>query len=207
MKKTWILPLVSLMSMALFTGCASNADTMPQTSPTTSTAPMATTAPTNTAGPTVSIAPQSTAGGTMAPEMTTGLMDEGGVNTVEDALRVSDRVDDEVEKLSEIDSAEAIVAGNIALVGVSYDSQYQGGMTSRVEEMVTERVEMIDKAITSVHVTDEEDAVTKIANLKEKLKAGDMTFEQLQTQVLDIGSSIAGGGTPQVTQPQSNTGA
>ena len=42
--------------------------------------------------------------------------------------------------------------------------------------------------------------------LKEKLDDGQITFEELQTQVLDIGSTITGGGSPQISQPQSSTG-
>lgn len=200
MKRKGILLVISMMCMALFTGCASNADMMPETSPTAG--PTASVAPavmpTDTAGPTVSLSPTNTAAAGMQ---------EAGVNSVEDAQRVSDQVSEEVEKLSELDKAEAVVAGGIALVGISYDTRYQGGLTERVNQMVTERVEMIDKAITTVHVTDDEQAVTRIAQLREKLRAGDITFEELQTQVLDIGSGITGGGSPQVSQPQSDTGA
>lgn len=209
MKRKGILLVISILCVAVLTGCTSNADTMP--TPTNTTAPMATT-PVNTAGPTASASPMPTSDvGSMitgaVDSMTPDAMKESGVNSVEDALRVSDKVSEEVEKLSELDSAEAVVAGNIALVGISYDTQYQGGLTDRLEQMVTERVEMIDKAITSVHVTDEEDQVMKISQLREKLKAGDITFAELQTQMLDIGSAITGGGSPDVSQPQSNTGA
>lgn len=205
MKRKGILLVLPLMCMALFTACTSNADTMP--APTTTTAntmtPASTAAPTNTVGPTVSMSPTVTED---IGNMVSGMMPDSGVNSVEDAMRVSERVSDEVEKLSELDEADAVVAGNIALIGVSYDSQYQGGMTERLKQMVTERAEMADKAITAVHVTDEEDAVVKISQLHEKLKADDITFEELQTQVLDIGSSITGGGSPQVSQPESKTG-
>ena len=207
MKKQGFLLVVSIMCLALMTGCSSNADVMP--SPAVTTAP--TTAPASTAGPTATVMPANTAG---ADDMMNGLLDgmtsdmgaNAGVNSVEDALRVSDRVSEEVAKLSELDSADAVVAGNIALVGVSYDKQYQGGLTERLREMVTERAESVDKAITAVHVSDEEDVVMKISQLREKLKSDDVTFQQLQTQVLDIGSSITGGGSPQIAQPQSSTG-
>ena len=130
-----------------------------------------------------------------------------GVNSIEDAQRVSDNVAEEVEKLSELDTAEAVVAGNIALVGVKYDAQYQGGLTERLTKMVEQRVETIDKTITAVHVTDDEAMLDKIAKLREELNNKSITFEELQTQLLDIGSGIAGGSTPQVTQPQTTTGA
>ena len=196
------------MGLALFTGCASNADVMPDASPLTTNAPTASTSPA-TQAPTAP--PMTTDGPTvsMSPDMTGGMdmMTSAGVNSVEDAQRVSAQVSEEVARLSELDSAEAVVAGSIALVGISYDAQYQGGLTDRLEEMVTERVEMIDKAITSVHVTDEEDDVMKISKLYEQLKAGEITFADLQTQVLSIGSGIAGGSAPQVSKPKSDTGA
>ena len=129
-----------------------------------------------------------------------------GIGTVEDAKRVSERVSEEVEKLSELEEAEAIVAGNIALVGVKYDSQYQGGLTERLKQMVEERVDMVDKSVTTVHVTDDGEMMTRIAELREKLDDMNFTFEELQTQVLDIGSSINGGGSAQVSQPESKTG-
>ena len=114
---------------------------------------------------------------------------------------------EEVEKLSELEEAEAIVAGNIALVGVKYDSQYQGGLTERLKQMVEERVDMVDKSVTTVHVTDDGEMMTRIAELREKLDDMNFTFEELQTKLLDLGSSITGGGMPNVTQPQATTGA
>lgn len=219
MKKTWILLAMTTCSLALFTACTSNADTMPQNSPTVSNAPTTSpmTAPTNTTDPGTDMTPSATHGmngvddmlgiGATGANNTTDTMNNGGVNTVEDALRVSDQISEEVEKLSELEKAEAVVGGNIALVAVAYDSQYQGGLTDRLRDMVTERVETIDKAITTVHVSDDQDMVTLISSLREKLKSSSITFEELQAQILDAGSTIAGGGTPEVSQPQSNTGA
>lgn len=195
MKKTWILLVISVLCLALFTSCASTADTLPSPSPSASVSPSA--APVATQGPTVSISP------TNSTEPTA----EGGVNTVEDAKRVSDSVAEEVEKLSELDTAEAVVAGNIALVGIKYDGQYQGGLTERLIEMVEARVEAIDKTITAVHVTDDEGLVQQIGELRKKLNDGGITFEELQTQMLDVGSAITGGSDAPSDQPQATTGA
>ena len=217
MKRILILLAMTLLSLALFTACTSNADTMPQTSPTTSASPSAapTTAPANTMNPAEGMTPSATddAAGMMGvPGMstangTTDTMNNGGVNTIEDARRVSDQIDDEIEKLTEIDDAEAVVAGNIALVAIEYDDQYQGGLTDRLRDMITERVETIDKAVTSVHITDSKEMVAMVKELSKKLDSVGLTFDELQTQLLNLGSSIAGGGTPKVSQPQSNTGA
>ncbi len=218
MKRILIPLAISLLSLALFTSCTSSADTLPQTSPSASPGTAPTTAPTATMDPTTSAMPSATdeangAGGLTgmngmnAASATTDTMNNGGVNTVEDAKRVSGQIEDEVEKLSEIDDAEAVVAGNIALVAVDYDDQYQGGLTDRLKDMITERVETIDKAVTSVHVTDSEEMVAMIKELSRKLESAGITFDELQTQLLNLGSSISGGGTPEVSQPQSNTGA
>ena len=136
---------------------------------------------------------------------TTDTMNNGGINSIEDARRVSGQISDEIEKLSEIDDAEVVVAGNIALVGVEYDDQYQGGLTDRLRDMITERVETIDKAVTSVHVTDSREMFALVKELAKKMESAGVTFDELQTQLLNLGSSIAGSGTPEVSQPQSNT--
>ena len=192
MKKTWTLVVISLLGLALFSACASNADTLPSPAPSASVTPSA--MPEATPTPSASTMPSAT-------------VQPAGVNTVEDARRLSDDVSEEVEKLSELDDAEAVVAGNIALVGISYDAQYQGGLTDRLVEMVKSRVEAMDKTITAVHVTDDEAIMNKIDQLRESLNNGQITFEELQTQVLDIGSSITGGGNAMVSQPQTNPGA
>lgn len=192
MKKTWTLVVISLLGLALFSACASNADTLPSPAPSASVTPSAT--PQASQAPTASAMPAAT------PEPT-------GVNTVEDAKRLSDDVSEEVEKLSELKGAEAVVAGNIALVGITYDAQYQGGLTDRLTEMVKSRVEAMDKTITAVHVTDDEAMVKKIGQLRESLNNGQITFEELQTQVLDLGSTLTGGGDAMISQPQTNTDA
>ena len=208
MKKGWMLLGISVLSLTALTGCTSSADTMPSPSP--SATMSATARPSATTPPAVSMAPAVT----VSPDPA-GV--PAGINTVEDSRRVSERVSEEVEKLSEIEEAEALVAGNIALVGVKFDSQYQGGLTDRVKEMVQDRVDMVDKTVTTVHVTDDGEMMTRIAELREKLDDMNFTFEQLQTKLLEIGSAITGGGMPEaaqpatnqpnMTQPQSSTGA
>ena len=192
MKKTWTLVVISLLGLALFSACASNADTLPSPAPSASVTPSMT--PQASQAPTASAMPAAT------PE-------PAGVNTVEDAKRLSDDVSEEVEKLSELKGAEAVVAGNIALVGITYDAQYQGGLTDRLTEMVKSRVEAMDKTITAVHVTDDEAMVKKIGQLRESLNNGQITFEELQTQVLDLGSTLTGGGDAMISQPQTNPDA
>lgn len=188
MKKFWILPVVFTLSLPLLTACTGSADTLPMPSPTVSTSPgmQPSSTPEQTIRPANTSAPDNAAG-MLAPETT---MANGGVNTVQDALRISGQIADEVEKLSEIDDAEAVVAGNVAIVGVEYDAQYQGGMTDRLKEMITQRVESIDKAVTSVHVTDSMEMVSMVRELYKKIESADITFDELQTKLLDLGSTL-----------------
>lgn len=205
MKRIGVLLGLMAAGMMLVTGCTSSADTLPSPSPSATGTPTSSPRPSASQMPTVTISPSATEDASMMDGM--DQMAPAGVNSVEDAKRVSGQIAEEVEKLSELDGADAVVAGNIALVGIDYDDQYQGGLTDRLKKMVEERVEMIDKAITTVHVTDDQEMVKKIKTLMEKLGETGFAFEELQTQMLDIGSSITGGGMPKVNQPQATTGA
>ena len=167
--------MISLVGVGLFTACSSNADTLVQPSPSPSVSPSASPTATATDSPVPSAAPTITDKGM-----------EAGVNTVEDAQRVSDQVSEEVEKLSELKSSEAVVMGTIAVVGVEYDAQYQEGMTDRLKEMIEARVQAVDKSIVTVHVKDSESDYQKLMELREKLSNQALTFEQLQTQVLNL---------------------
>ncbi|MEG2315824.1 MAG: YhcN/YlaJ family sporulation lipoprotein [Clostridia bacterium] len=195
MKKLWIPLVLSVLCLGLFTACTSNADTLPSATPSVSVAPVVT--------------PSMTVAATEAPTASASPT-AGGVNTIEDAARVSEAITKEVEKLSELKMVEAVAAGNIALVGIAYDAQYQGGLTDRMIQMVDERVQTVDKTITTVHVTDDAAMVEKIKTLREQLDKKEITFEQLQTQMLDIGSQVnstsAGTGKPTDTTTGTGTG-
>ncbi len=199
MKKRWILLVLLIASIGLLSSCTSNADTLPSPSPSTSPmmteTPMATMLPTATAAPTVA----------------------AGVTTLEDAARVSAAAKKEVEKLSELSNADVLVAGNMAVVGVQYDTQYQGGLTDRLRQMIDQRVQMADKTVTVTHVTDDAKLVQEIQKLWQQVEKNEISFAELQTRLLEISSQMAGGMntnmTPDtnttnngVTQPQATTG-
>lgn len=197
MKKRWILLVLLAVGIAVLSGCASNADTLPSPSP--SISPMMTTTPMVTAMPTATVTPTV----------------QAGVTTLEDAQRVSEAVKKEVEKLSELSNADAVVAGNTALVGIQYDTQYQGGLTDRIRDMVDQRVQMVDKGVTVTHVTDDKAIVQEIQKLWEQVRKNEVTFPELQTRVIEIAAQIAGTGAgagtgtgtgTTTTQPQATTG-
>ena len=196
-KKTGTLLVLSLACMGLFSACTSSADVMPQPSPTVGTNGMVTSAPQVTA------TPGATQSMPAMPAATAEPATVGAANTVADAQRLSDRVEDEVEKLSEVDEASAVVVGNVALVGISYDGQYKTGMNDRLKGMITDRVEMADKTITAVHVTDDETLRKSIAALNDMMDGADASFDQLQARALELAAKLTGGN---LTKPGTNGG-
>ena len=176
MKKKWMLTLLCAFALMGLAGCASNADALPSPSPMASAAPMAS----------PSTMPEAT---TLTPDLTPTDSPDAlspdaqaanlGVTTAEDAKRVSSAVEDELEKLSEVDEAEVLVLGNVALVGLKFDSQYQGGLTDRIRSMVKDRIGTVQKGIETVAVTDAPVLIEGIDDLQDLLEGsgsiGDLT--------------------------------
>ncbi len=195
MKKRWILLVILALCMGLLSSCTSNADTLPSPSPSVS--------PMMTATPMATTMPQATAA---AP---------AGVMTIEDAARVSALAKKEVEKLSEVSNADVLVAGNMGIVGVQYGTQYQGGLTDRLKQMVEQRVTLADKGVTVVHVTDDAELVKEIQQLSAQVEKSEITFAELQTRMLELSNQIVNGMAPgtntnnisNTTQPSATTGA
>lgn len=154
---------------------------MPSQSPEASVSPMASPEVTVTSMPTNS--PSSAAGAGM------GVTAGGG--TIEDAVRIAQAVKTEAEKLSEVDEAQAVVAGNLALVGITYDAQYQSGLTQRLTSMVETRAEAADTTITTTHVTDDETMIAQIKALYDQAEGNQITLAELQNGVLELSGSMS----------------
>lgn len=158
MKRTVFLALLCLTLTLLLTGCASNADTQPSPS-VGMTTPMT--------SPNVTNMPSAT-------NNMDGVLgsDAQQITTADDALTASKELRDAVEKLTEIDTATAVAIGNMALVGVTYDSSYQGELDDRIRGMVLDRAKAVNPAIQSVAITDDPTAFSEIASLYQMLQSG-----------------------------------
>ena len=190
MKKTWFpLILAGLCALAL-SACTSTADTMESPSPSPSAS--ATVQPTQSAMPTQSAQPTASEQPAASPS--------GGVTTLEDAVRVSGELVTELQKLSEVKDAVAVTAGSLAIVGVEFDTQYQGGVTERIIGMVEQRATAVDTGLTSVAVTDDPALVEQLRKLAEQAEQASITFAELQTQALSLGTEIQGATSPSQTQ-------
>ncbi len=162
MKKTLLFLMLTLLSAALLTGCASNADTL--ASPTPGATNMLDNLMPGTGTATES--PAMTDNATVQPDGTAA-----PAATIEDTRKNVQAMEEAVEKLSEVDDAYVITVGDTALVGLAFENQYQGGTDDRLKKMVLSRLQTVDKNITKAAVTSDEPLVTSIEALSEALKS------------------------------------
>ncbi len=111
-------------------------------------------------------------GSTMIPEST-------GVTSMDKARRVIEQIEEELERLSEVDDAEVVIAGNKAAVGLEFDDQYRGGIDDRLRGIVKERIDSVISGISTIAVTADEGVMDAIESLGERLGTmSDMTALQ-----------------------------
>ena len=180
MKKLWMLMLLLALAAAVLAGCASNADTLASPSPAVSAMPSA--SPDATNSPT---SPQPDASGNPGSVMP-GM---GGITSLEDAHKKSEEMEDAIGKLSEVDDAYVVAIDTRALVGVKYNSQYQGQTDDRMKKMILARIQTVDKAVTGVAVSSEEDQVKKIQSLAENLDSA-TSLSAISSQAEDLMNQI-----------------
>ena len=180
MKKLWMLMLLLALAAAVLAGCASNADTLASPSPAVSAMPSA--SPDATNSPT---SPQPDASGNPG-SVRPG---RGGITSLEDAQKKSEEMEDAIGKLSEVDDAYVVAIDTRALVGVKYNSQYQGQTDDRMKKMILARIQTVDKAVTGVAVSSEEDQVKKIQSLAENLDSA-TSLSAISSQAEDLMNQI-----------------
>lgn len=175
MNKKWILTMLCVFSLVLLAGCTSNADVLPSPSPNATTMmPSPSILPTvMPASPSPGVGTPSTAPGTSG----------AGITTLEEAKKASEDIAAELNKLSEVKSAAVAAAGNTAVVGITFDSQYKGGMTQRVTDMVKDRIGTVNTGIKNIGVTAEAAQVKSIQDLATTMAKSGTTIASLQTQV------------------------
>ena len=78
-----------------------------------------------------------------------------------------------VNQISEIADSRVVVSGTTALVAVRYTDAYQGQTTERIREMVAGVVREADPTIQTVAVTSDEEDVTEVYALSDRIRAGE----------------------------------
>lgn len=187
LKKLWMLMALLTLAAALLTGCASNADTLATPTP---GAPMMTpmVSPSTTDGLMNDLMPDLMPSAS-PDESAAPAMGAGGIETLEDAKRASENMEDALEKLSEVDDAYVVATGTTALVGLEFNGQYQGGVDDRLKQMVLSRVQTVDKTITGVAVTADPALVRNIEALAETLDDA-TSLSAVATQAEELAGQI-----------------
>lgn len=183
MKKLF-LTLSALTLAAAMTGCKTNDGKLSATSQPTASA---------TASPSVTaVMPANTgnADGMMdgegAQNDTNGVLpgmtvlpETAGVTSMDKARRVIEQIEDDLERLSEVEDAEVVLAGNKAAVALAFDDQYKGGLDDRLRGIVKEHIASVVSGVSTVAITADEDVMDAIESLGERLDTlADMTALQ-----------------------------
>ena len=178
MKKT-LLTLALLTAALAMTACSTATDMVTATNtpvPTTSSSDFPMQLPTETG-----MTPQTTG---MLPDVQDGMneMLEGmtgqptaipeatGVTSMDKARRVVEQIEDELERLSEVDDAQVVLAGNKAAVALEFDDQYQGGVDDRLRGIVKERIDSVISGVTTIAITSDKTIMDALETLGERLE-------------------------------------
>lgn len=184
--KKMLLTLTALSLTMSLTGCKSATDMVTATSEPTSTASVT---------PNVTAVQPGPANGLMDGMMddamngangmdgilpdSTVIPESTGVTTMDKAKRVIEQIEDELERLSEVEDAEVVIAGNKAAVGLEFDDQYKAGLDDRLRGIVKDRIDSVISGIATVAITADETVMDAIESLGERLDTmSDMTALQ-----------------------------
>ena len=190
MKKGILTLLCVAMAALALGGCAANA------SGTTATAaPIVTNSPMTTVQPAATIAPETspaTDGGLM------GTNDMNGTNsaapagmTPAQAGRLAEQIAESVERISEINDAEAVVSNERVLVAVEFEDQYNAGLDDRMKQMITEAVQKVDSSLTEISITDDDTLYGQVKGLGQRL-AKATGLDELADDFGDLWDRITG---------------
>jgi len=182
--KKWILALLCMIAVGTtLSGCsAGTANTLNPT-----TAP-ATTQPAATMSATAS--PEATASPMNSPMAQESAAPQSSMTPAQ-AGQMAERISEAVERISEIDDAEVIVYDDRVLVAVEFNDQYNAGLDDRMKQMITEKVQEVEKTLTRVEITNDETLYGQVKNFGERL--GKATgFDELADDFGDLWNRITG---------------
>jgi hypothetical protein len=106
----------------------------------------------------------------------TTVPEAAGVTSMDKARRAVEKIEEELERLSEVDDAEVVIAGNRAAVALEFDDQYKGGIDERLRGIIAERIDGVITGVTDVAITADAALMAEIETLGERLETmSDMT--------------------------------
>ena len=185
MKRTLVAACLAALTGLMLTGCAAGTEPTPSPSPSAAVSPSPSVQPEATTG----TMPDTSAG--VMPEGTGLVPEEEGVTTAADARRAVEAIEDELERLSEVKDAQVVIAGDTAVVALTFDSQYQGGLDERMREIVRERIDGVVKGIKTVEITEDTDLMTELEKLGDRLD-GEADMAEIRRELDTLINRITG---------------
>lgn len=204
MKKGLMILLCIAMAGMVLSGCASRraSGTTATAAPIVTNSPMATASPmTATASPETNAMTGTTdTNGTSGMTATTDTMDNAMMPNANNASgmtpaqadRLAERVEEAVERISEIDDAEAVIdTDNRVVIAVEFNEQYNAGLDDRMKDMIVEAVQKVDDGLTEIEITDDDTLYGQVKNLGDRL-AKATGLDELADDFGDLWDRITG---------------
>ena len=189
------LPICLLALLLSFSGCAGKETPTPSASPSASPSQ----------SPTVTMMPSNPPGAAiddMLPDMTdmpgtdetltptaSGQPAARGVTSTTDARKAIEDIENELERLSEVEDAQVVIAGNDAAVALNFDKQYQGSVDDRLRKMVEERIAGIISGVKNIAITTDPTLMQQLEELGDRLE-GAADMQDIQNELNAIINKI-----------------
>ena len=104
-----------------------------------------------------------------------------GVTSMDKARRVIEQLEEELERLSEVEEAHVIIAGHKAAVALAFDDQYKAGIDDRFRKIVRERIDGVIGGIDTVALTTDKTVMDALEALQDRLDSvSDMSSLQAE---------------------------
>ena len=104
-----------------------------------------------------------------------------GVTSMDKARRVIEQLEEELERLSEVEEAHVIIAGHKAAVALTFDDQYKAGIDDRFRKIVRERIDSVIGGIDTVALTTDKTVMDALEALQDRLDSvSDMSSLQAE---------------------------
>lgn len=178
MKKA-LIPMILASLLLTLSSCSRKDEPMATNTPTSS--PTATTSPMTSPGAMVDeIIPDMSgdpAAGSTEPLTPTASEQPAaqGVTTVNDARKAIEDIEDELERLSEVDDAQVVIAGKNAAVALDFEPEYQGHVDDRLRGIVKERIGSVISGVENIAITTDKAIMEQLETLGDRLEgAADM---------------------------------
>lgn len=107
------------------------------------------------------------------------------------ADKLAEQIEESVERLSEIDNAEAVIHDDRVLVAVEFDDQYSAGLDERMKDMIMQAVKKVDDGLTKIEITDDSTIYGQIKSLGDRF-AKATGLDELADDFGDLWNRITG---------------